>query len=51
MPIVHQAVYAYSKNKIDFSDYLISAINDDNNCKYTVSFDKKAIKHEIFHHI
>ena len=51
LPIVHRAVYAYSKDKIDFADYLISAINDDNNCKYTVSFDKKGIKSGIFHRI
>jgi len=42
--LVWKALKMYESNNIDFSDALISNINTDAGCVYTVTFDKQAAK-------
>ena len=40
--LVWKALSEFESGNADFSDYLISSINRNNDCSYTVTFDKKA---------
>ena len=44
--IIWKALNLYKKGSADFADYLSSAINQNQGCEYTMSFDKKALKSE-----
>ncbi len=41
---IWKALKNYKKGSADFADYLTSAINGDNGCEFTLSFDKGALK-------
>ncbi len=41
---VTKAVTDFKSSNADFSDHLISRLNKADNCKYTLTFDKKAAK-------
>lgn len=42
--IIWQSLNSYQKGLADFADNYIANLNHQNNCTYTVSFDKKAAK-------
>jgi len=42
--IIWKALKNYKNGTADFADYMTSAININQGCKYTLSFDKKALK-------
>jgi predicted nucleic-acid-binding protein len=42
------ALRAYKKGSADFSDYCIGLMNRRNGVSKTVTFDRKAAKHELF---
>jgi len=46
--IIWKALKNYKKGSADFADYLTGAINDENGCEFTLSFDKKALKNGDF---
>ncbi len=39
--IIYQAIALSKKGKADFADYLIGAVNHENRCIHTVTFDRK----------
>lgn len=45
---VRRAVTNYEHGSADFSDYLIAALNTNNGCERTITFDKKAAKSPDF---
>ena len=42
--IIWKALKNYKNGTADFADYMTSAININQGCKHTLSFDKKALK-------
>jgi predicted nucleic-acid-binding protein len=42
------ALVAYRTGKADYADYLLAQINADLGCASTASFDRKALKSELF---
>jgi len=45
---VWRALVDYRNSKTDFADHLIARINQATGCEYTLTFDKKAAKQELF---
>ncbi|WP_172657318.1 PIN domain-containing protein [Myxosarcina sp. GI1] len=46
--LVYQAISDTKQGNADFADYLIGAIDNKNNCQYTVTFDRKLNKVKRF---
>lgn len=46
--IIWKALKSYKSGTADFADYMTSAININQGCKHTLSFDKKALKSRDF---
>lgn len=46
--IIWQTLYSYKNSKADFADNYIGKLNTYHGCKYTVTFDKKAVRLENF---
>ena len=46
--IVWRALQDYRSSNVDFPDHLIGRVNQDMECDYTITFDKKAAKQPTF---
>jgi predicted nucleic-acid-binding protein len=46
--IIWRALSDYRNSNADFSDLLLSRINQATGCEYTLTFDKKAAKQDLF---
>ena len=46
--LIWRALSDYRDSNADFSDYLLSRTNQATGCEYTLTFDKKAAKQDLF---